>query len=290
MNNTLFIKAGLVLLTVTTLLTAGQLLYNTSNSVSQGDLVIMPRRVMLDPGKRTQELNLANTGSDSAKYLISVVQYRMLKNGSFEEITEPDSGQYFATKNFRFFPRSVTLGPNESQTIKVQAINTGELQHGEYRSHLYFRAVPEEASVEDKNADLPKSVSVKLTPTFGIAIPVIIRSNNTALNVKLDKPLVTIGTDGIPLLNMTFNRTGNISVYGDVKVEYISATGKITQVGLAKGLAVYTPMPARSLMLKLDKNSAVDYHKGKLKITYTTSLDSSESKPQVIASSQIDLF
>lgn len=289
MNNTLFIKAGLVLLTVTTLLTAGQLLYNTGNSISQGDLVIMPRRVMLDPGKRTQELNLANTGSDSAKYLISVVQYRMLKNGSFEEITEPDSGQYFATKNFRFFPRSVTLGPNESQTIKVQSINTGELQHGEYRSHLYFRAVPEESPV-DQNAVVPKSVSVKLTPTFGIAIPVIIRSNNTALNVKLDKPILTIDADGVPQLNMTFNRTGNISVYGDVKVEYISATAKITQVGIAKGLAVYTPIPARSLILNLDKNPAVDYHKGKLKITYTTSSDSSESKPQVIASSQIDLF
>jgi len=85
---------------------------------------------------------------------------------------------------------------------------------------------------------------------------------------------------------MTFNRTGNISVYGDVKVEHISEKGKITQVGIAKGLAVYTPNLFRKLLLTLDKNPAVDYHKGKLKITYLTS---SEVKPEVITSTQIDL-
>lgn len=287
MNNTLFIKAGIALFSVVILLTAGQLFYET-DSVAQGDLVIMPRRVILDTNKKTQELNLANTGTDSAKYLISVIQYRMLKNGGFEEITEPDSGQYFATKNFRFFPRSVTLGPNESQTIKVQAINTGSLQHGEYRSHLYFRAVAKDEPSDGKNVTVPKSVSVKLTPTFGIAIPIIIRSNNTALHVKIDKPVLSASSEGIPQLNLTFNRTGNISVYGDVKVEYTSATGKITQVGIAKGLAVYTPNLSRTLLLNLDKNPAVDYHKGKINVIYTTSSES--SKPEVLASSQIDLF
>jgi len=285
MNNTLYVKAGLALLTLLTIITTEKPVYN-ADSVAQGDLVIMPRRVLLDNAKRTQELNIANTGTDSAKYLISVIQYRMLENGGFQEITEPDAGQNFATKNFRFFPRSVTLAPNESQTIKVQAINTSELPAGEYRSHLYFRAVAEDAVI-DESAKIPKSLSVQLTPTFGIAIPVIIRTGNTNLNVKIDKPLFTIDNKGLPQLDMTFNRTGNISVYGDVKVEYISEKGKAIQVGIAKGLAVYTPNNNRKLLLTLDKNPSVDYHKGKLKITYLTS---SEIKPEVITSTQIDLI
>lgn len=289
MNNTLFIKAGLATVSLLTLITAGSLLYK-KDSVSQGDLVIMPRRVMLDTGKRTQELNIANTGVDSAKYLISVIQYKMLANGGFEEIAEPEEGQNFANKNFRFFPRSVTLGPNESQTVKVQVINTGDLKAGEYRSHLYFRAVVKDSAPGEKTEAAPKSVSVKLTPTFGIAIPIIIRNGNTTLNVKLDKPVLSFDDKGIPQLNMTFNRTGNISAYGDVKVDYIAANGKTTQVGIAKGLAVYTPNLARTLLLNLDKNPAVNYHKGKLNVIYSTSADSSESKPVVLATTQIDLY
>jgi len=285
MNNTLYVKAGFALLMLLTIITADQPVHKT-DSVSQGDLVIMPRRVLLDNAKRTQELNIANTGTDSAKYLISVVQYKMLESGAFQEITEPEAGQNFANKNFRFFPRSVTLGPNESQTIKVQSINTGELQAGEYRSHLYFRAVAEETQV-DETAKVPKSLSVQLTPTFGIAIPIIIRTGTTNLSVKMDKPVLSVNDKGAPQLEMTFNRSGNISVYGDVKVEHISDKGKITQVGIAKGLAVYTPNLKRKLLLPLEKNTGVDYHKGKLKITYLTS---AEVNPEVITSTQIDLI
>jgi len=106
MNNTLYIKAGLALLMLLTIVTTDQPVYSR-DSISQGDLVIMPRRVLLDNAKRTQELNIANTGTDSAKYLISVVQYKMLENGGFQEITEPETGQNFATKNFRFFFQEV---------------------------------------------------------------------------------------------------------------------------------------------------------------------------------------
>lgn len=279
-------KVGIALFALSVVVMTEQLLY-PSDSINQGDLVIMPRRVILDASKRTQELNVANTGADSAKYLISVVQYRMLDNGAFEEIVEPDSGQNFADKNFRFFPRSVTLAPNESQTIKVQAINTNDLKPGEYRSHLYFRAVAKDRPKEKEDAKLPQSLSVHLVPTFGVAIPIIIRNGSSTLKVNIEKPVFSLNDNGVPQLNMKFNRTGNMSVYGDLKVEHIAATGKITQVGLAKGLAIYTPNPVRNFMLNLDKTLGVDYHKGKLNIVYTTS---SESKPVVITSSQIDLF
>ena len=95
-------------------------LFFFSEADCQGNLIIIPRRVVFEGSKRTQELNLANTGTDTAKYLISVIQYRMKEDGTFENITQPDSGQNFADKNFRFFPRSVVLAPNEAQTVKVQ--------------------------------------------------------------------------------------------------------------------------------------------------------------------------
>ena len=119
-------------------------LFSAARSVAQGNLLITPRRVVFEGPKRTQDLNLANTGIDTAKYNVSVINYRMREDGSFEEITVPDAGQNFADKNFRFFPRTVTLAPNEGQVVKMQLTKTETLSPGEYRSHVYFRAVPKQ--------------------------------------------------------------------------------------------------------------------------------------------------
>ena len=72
---------------------------------AQGDLLIMPKRVMFEGAKRSEDLNLANIGRDSATYVISIVQIRMKEDGTFERIAVPDSGQNFSDKNIRFFPR-----------------------------------------------------------------------------------------------------------------------------------------------------------------------------------------
>ncbi|HMI02271.1 MAG TPA: hypothetical protein VK541_07305 [Pedobacter sp.] len=264
------------------------LLAVASKSMAQGNLIIIPRRVVFEGAKRTQELNLANTGTDTSKYLISVIQYRMLENGAFESITQPDSGQYFADKNFRFFPRSVTLAPNEAQTVKIQTINTADLKPGEYRSHLYFRAVPNDKPPGGKNPDSStKTISVHLVPIFGIAIPVIIRNGITTTKVTLIAADLQISTTGIPQLKMTFGRLGNVSVYGDIKVNHISAQGKATKVGLAKGFAIYTPNAGRQFILNLDKDAIADYHKGKLHIIF---ISPSDSKAEIIAEKELILF
>ena len=98
-------------------------------------------------------ISLANIGKDTATYSISLVQIRMTENGGFETITEADEGQQFASPYLRFFPRSVTLKPEEVQTVKIQAVRTGGLAPGEYRSHLYFRATPKEKPLGE---EIPK--------------------------------------------------------------------------------------------------------------------------------------
>ena len=137
LGNGLAIVGGLILF----------LLLSPQYAHSQGNLLITPRRVVFEGIKKTQELNLANTGKDTAKYNVSIVQYRMKEDGSFQEITTPDEGQNFADKFIRFFPRTVTLAPNEAQVVKMQLIKTDQLKPGEYRSHVYFRAVPKQTAL-----------------------------------------------------------------------------------------------------------------------------------------------
>jgi len=272
------------------LMFCGFLMYDVVSApkaLAQGNLIIIPRRVVFEGAKRTQELNLANTGKDTTKYLISVVQYRMNADGTFENIMVPDSGQNFADKNFRFFPRSVVLAPNEAQTVKIQLINTSELKPGEYRSHLYFRAVPNDSPLGGKDAEKDsKAITVHLTPIFGIAIPVIIRVGISTTIITIPHSSLETNSSGVVQLKMTFNRSGNMSGYGDIKVDYVSPQGKTTQVGTAKGFGIYTPNKERNFILDLDKNSGVNYHQGKLHIVYTTPSDAKFAK---IAEADLEL-
>ncbi len=241
---------------------------------AQGDLLITPRRVVFEGNKRSTDISLANIGKDTATYSISLVQIRMTENGGFETITEADEGQQFASPYLRFFPRSVTLKPEEVQTVKIQAVRTGGLAPGEYRSHLYFRATPKEKPLGE---EIPKqeeqaTISINLVPVFGITIPVIIRVGEPTYNVTLSDPELTFENDTIPRLSFIFNRSGNYSVYGDISVDHVAPDGTVNRVGIAKGIAVYTPNATRKFTFNLFKGQ-IDYNNGKLLITYSAPSD-----------------
>ncbi len=253
---------------------------------AQGNLLIVPRRVVFEGGKRTQELNLANTGVDTGRFAISIIEYRMEKDGNFKEISEPDSGQYFAEKFIRFFPRAVTLGPNEAQVIKMQLVNIAQLKPGEYRSHIYFRALPKISTIASSKKDTAKEngqIAIKLIPQFGISIPVIIRIGASTTTASLtDTYLKT--NEGKPVVHMQINRVGNMSLYGDIKINYVTETGAVSQVGLVKGLSVYTPNTLRNVEIILDPKPSTNLHKGKLQIVYAAQ---SDAKPVKFAEAEL---
>lgn len=241
-------------------------------SKAQGDLLITPKRLVFDGTKRAEEINLANIGKDTATYTISFVQFKMDEKGIFTPVAEDDTTQRFAHKNLRFFPRTVTLAPNEAQSVKVQLIKANELSEGEYRSHLFFKNVLDNSALGDERKQTGKDsgISVNLKPVFGISIATIIRVGATNVSGTIAEPRFVAATPATePVVNFTLNRSGNISLYGDVNVQYIAADNKQTEVALMKGVAVYTPNMMRKIQLPLKKMAGVDYSKGKLLINYT---------------------
>jgi hypothetical protein len=255
---------------------------------AQGDLLVTPRRVVLDARQRSVDLSLANIGNDTATYNISIVQIRMTEEGAFETITEPDAGQQFASPYLRFFPRSVTLSPDEVQTVKIQMVRTRELLSGEYRSHIYFRAVPKEKPLgeEPQVQQDPSTISIKLVPVFGITIPVIIRVGQPSVDVSLTDLSLNFVNDTVPRFGFKFNRAGDYSVYGDISVDHISPGGVTTRVGIANGLAVYTPNSVRKFEFNLQNAPGVDFSTGILRVTFSAS---SDVKPEKYAEAELNL-
>lgn len=238
---------------------------------AQGNLMIFPKRISFDGiQNRMQIINLSNVGKDTATYKMSYSQIKMDENGKFISIEEPEPNQHFASPYLRFYPRTVTLAPNGSQTVKIQLVNTNALQQGEYRSHLYFRGIPKNKILgKEEPTSTSENLSISIKPVFGISIANIISIGETSVALVLSNLVVQQSEEGI-ILSLDFNRSGNSSCYGDIQVNHISDTGIITSAATIKGFAVYTPGNLRRTKIKLNTTSNIDYTKGQLQVIYST--------------------
>ncbi|GGG42069.1 hypothetical protein GCM10011532_27360 [Christiangramia forsetii] len=230
--------------------------------------MIMPKRLIFDGTQRSQEINLVNTGSDSATYAISFIQYRMKENGEFEQISKPDENQRFADSFLRYYPRRVSLAAKEAQTVRLQVTRTNSMEEGEYRSHLYFRAVEDQTALgSETNKEEENNISINIKTVFGISIPVILRKGKSNTEIRLKN--VSLETLEQPILSLDIERDGNMSVYGNLDVEYQYENLKPVKVGIVKGIAVYTPNNVRTFSFQLQDSENIDLSKGKLLVSYS---------------------
>lgn len=258
---------------------------SVNNALAQGDLLVFPKRLVFEGRSKTEQINLANTGKETSTYNVSFVEFRMNEAGGFEEIKEPDLGQQFATPFLRVYPRQVTLAPNESQTVKVQLVNTGELEVGEYRSHLYFRAVKNTKPLgQEKMEGDTNALSVKIETVFGVSIATIIRKGDSDTAVTISALEYENKEDLGTFLHFNINRIGNMSAYGDITISYMSTQDKWYEVGKIKGIGVYTPGTLRKNKILLQKPAGVNFNGGKFKVVYT-----SNEGTELIAEKELDL-
>ena len=247
--------------------------------------MVSPNRVVFEGRIQKAELNLINTGKETTTYSVSFVQRRMNEDGSFESIEEPDEGQMFASPYLRIYPRQVTLQPGEAQVVMVQCTRKPDMPDGEYRSHLYFRSEKNYTPLGKEKADTSRTLSVQLIPVFGMSIPIIIRSGDVSINTTLSD--LKFKNEEDAYISFTINRTGNMSVYGNLSVGYMPKQGKPSEVGLIRGVAVYTNINKRSVTIKLNKKDGLIFNGGKLKVRYTTQDDA--KKQAVYAEAELEL-
>jgi hypothetical protein len=243
----------------------------SSVALAQGDLLIFPKRLVFKGTQtRVQNLHLNNSGKDTATYRLSFLEVRMHSDGQFENILSPDRGQRFASPHLRFYPRTITLAPNETQVVRVQLTKTNGLMNGEYRSHLYFRAVPNTKGHKKKEGNNEREgVNIDLIPIYGISIANIIQIGKSEVEVNISNLDFEMLNHNYPIISMNFNRQGNHSSYGDIRIQHISTEGKETEVALIKGFAVYAPAIFRTARIELKDVGELHFGSGKLKVTYS---------------------
>ena len=231
-----------------------------------GDLLVAPTRILLD-GSRGTEVVLNNIGSAPATYRISLEIKRMTAQGGLDEIEEADANdaEKAALAMISFNPRRVTLPPNQPQVIRVGVRVPEGTPAGEYRAHMLFRAVPDAApAVDPAKQQSSGGVSIALTPSYGITIPVIVRVGELGASAEIGGARVEDTVDG-PAFAFDLARTGNRSVYGDIEV---TRPGLAEPLLLARGIAVYPEVGQRKVSLRVPPELAAKL-KGPVKIRYS---------------------
>ena len=232
----------------------------------QGDLLVAPTRIILD-GRRGTEVVLSNIGPVEATYRIGMELRRMTPDGDLEDVPLENANavEQAALEMIRYAPRRITLPPGQPQAVRISARPAADLPDGEYRAHLYFRAIPKPKPLTEQSAQGQPAtgISIELTPIYGVTIPIIVRHGRVEAQAALSNPRMAQGELG-PQLEFDVARSGGSSLYGEVLVY---AQGNETPVHMVRGVAVYPELSGRTIRLRLteDQRAAL---KGPVRIEY----------------------
>lgn len=234
-----------------------------------GDLLVAPTRLVLN-GSRGSEIIIKNVGEETATYRVSVELRRMLPNGSLSEVVTPSADELTAQDMIFYAPRKVTLPPNQPQSVRVTARVPAGLPDGEYRVHLLFRAIPDPRAVTAP-ADF-QGVGFKLTPIYGVTIPVIVRLGN--LEAKAGIADVKLTThNGRKAIAVDLTRSGSRSTYGEIRVVKDGLKEPLAEL---KGVAVYRELQQRLVTIPITPEFEAQAS-GLVKVQYFETTDAGSS-------------
>ena len=219
-------------------------------AAAQGDLLIAPTRVIVS-GAGSSEVVLSNIGNTPATYRISLELRRMEPDGDFREIPEAEAtpAEKSALEMVRHAPRRITLLPGQPQAVRISARPAPDLPDGEYRVHMSFRAVPPAVTPEDAAKEAAAAgggLTIKLTPVYGITIPVFVRKGNLDGKAAIGNAHL-VRNPGGAYVELDMTRSGQRSVYG----ELIGKSPSGAVLFNMRGVAVYAELTKRTVRVPI---------------------------------------
>lgn len=231
-----------------------------------GDINLYPKRVVIDDHNRVASVGVYNKTANTGDYDITINDMMMTGDGRLIDLATAKADDPVrarvkpASELVRWSPHKFTLPGNESQMIRIMARVSADLPPGEYRTHFSAIAVPpgdDGLTIDEaaKGQQTTSGIGVKITPRFGISIPVIIRVGETTLTSGLKDLAVTTAPGGQKLLRLTITRSGTRSSFGDITV---TAPGAAKPVAMIRGVGVYPEIDERTVMVPVEPT--IDAH------------------------------
>jgi len=257
-----------------------------------GDLVVSPTRVVFEARTRSAKVTLANRGSATSTFRISLIDMNMDGQGQMSQVSPETPSPSSAQKLVRYAPRQIDIPPGGTQIVRLSLRKPANLADGEYRSHMFFRAVPPEGAGRSVTDDTPLEkgeLRIQLVPIYGITIPIIVRNGELSLAAGMGDVAMIDATESDPQkLVIELTRSGNRSAFGDLVAVYKPAGGgEEIVVGRISRIAVYSPNEKRQVMMTLRVPDGISLKAGgTIAVTYR---ETDDEGGKVLATSAIKL-
>lgn len=217
-----------------------------ASSLHAQGVVVAPHTVFIDHRVRSGEVSLYNPGNDPVEISVGIFFGYPVSDstGSFElhTVAVPDSSMPSAAGWLQAFPRIVTLGPRETQVVRLLARPPAGLADGEYWARLTVSA-RSQAPVAGPQKD-SAGVSVGLNLEVRTVIPMLYRKGIVATGVRVDSLALARGLGDSLEVRMHLTRSGNSAFLGMVRAAIVDSTG--TAVAKVNSpIAVYYDMSPR---------------------------------------------
>lgn len=234
-------------------------------SVSAQDakgLLVTPKRIVFDRSDRILEVLIANRGDSEEKYRISIVNRSMQENGQLSETDTPAENEHFASDVVKYSPRQVSLGPKETQKVRIMSRLKADSPEGEYRSHILIQEVPKAKDAVSANNSSPDGIGVDVRAVFGVSLPVILRKGKLSAETSLSSPeMIKVNED--TFLKVKIGRSGTKSIMGTANIFMGSQ-----KIATLKNVAVYLSTPSRVVHIKIPPEYADKVSGKSLRVTF----------------------
>ena len=211
----------------TTRMLAALLALTPAAALAQG-VIVAPHAVFIDHATRSGSITLYNPGEDPVEVTVSFgFGYPTTDSAGSMSVEVSDSapaGQPAATAWLQAFPRRVTIGQQERQTIRILASPPAGLADGEYWARLIVSAKGGKVPV----AGTPDSgaITVGLTLEVRTVIAVVYRKGALSTGVTLAAPVATYANDTVAV-RIPMTRTGTAAYVGTARVRVVDAKGAL---------------------------------------------------------------
>jgi len=195
--------------------------------LAQG-VVVAPHAVFIDHATRSGSLTLYNPGEEAVEVSVSFgFGYPTTDSAgavTFELLDEAPAGQPGATAWLQAFPRRVTVGQQERQTIRILATPPADLPDGEYWARIIVGAKGGKVPV----AGVPDSagISVGLTLEVRTVISVVYRKGALTTGLTLAPISAAYAADTVAV-RVPMTRTGTAAYLGTVRASVVDAEGAV---------------------------------------------------------------
>jgi fimbrial chaperone protein len=199
----------------------------TATAAAQG-VMIAPHAVFIDHRQRSGAITLLNPGTEPVEVAVAVfygyTTVDSLAGLSLVTVDHPDSTQPSAAGWVQAFPRRVTVGPGERQTVRLLASPPPGLPDGEYWARLAFTAkagqVPV-AGVTD-TARIRIGLDLQVRSIIGLWY----RKGSVRTGVTISGVRAERRGDSVRV-SATLTRTGNAAYLGTAHIELRDARDRV---------------------------------------------------------------